>query len=130
MVNFGVPCTIAASSVLGKLRSLFLLSRKNEETMDWVSSWKMTLFSLLEDVPVSLRPLIASISLDGTSATTIIVDRYISSEEENLLIVLCFFSYTLISTLSPASKFGDAVPQENHYGDLSSTMRAVLMLCH
>ena len=75
MVNFGVPCTIAASSVLGKLRSLFLLSRKNEETMDWVSSWKMTLFSLLEDVPVSLRPLIASISLDGTSATTIIVDR-------------------------------------------------------
>ena len=74
MVNFGVPCTVAGS-VLRKLRSLFLLSRKSEETMDWVSSWKKTLFSLLEDVPVSLRPLIASISIDGTSATTLIIDR-------------------------------------------------------
>ena len=74
MVNFGVPCTVAGS-VLRKLRSLFLLSRKSEETMDWVSSWKKTLFSLLEDVPVSLRPLIASISIDGTSATTMIIDR-------------------------------------------------------
>lgn len=73
-MNFSVPCTVAGS-VLRKLRSLFLLSRKSEETMDWVSSWKMTLFSLLEDVPVSLRPLIASISIDGTSATTIIIDR-------------------------------------------------------
>ncbi|RVW93381.1 hypothetical protein CK203_022390 [Vitis vinifera] len=73
MVNFGVPCTVAGS-VLRKLRSLFLLSRKSEETMDWVSSWKKTLFSLLEDVPVSLRPLIASISIDGTSATTMIID--------------------------------------------------------
>lgn len=74
MVNFGVPCTVAGS-ILRKLRCLFLLSRKSEETMDWVSSWKMTLFSLLEDVPVSLRPLIASISIDGTSATTMIIDR-------------------------------------------------------
>lgn len=73
-MNFGVPCTVAGS-VLRKLRSLFLLSRKSEETMDWVSSWKKTLFSLLEDVPVSLRPLIASISIDGTSATTLIIDR-------------------------------------------------------
>ncbi|XP_022747527.1 uncharacterized protein LOC111297148 isoform X3 [Durio zibethinus] len=45
-----------------------------EETMDWAWSWKTTLFSLLEDVPVHLRPLIASISLDGTSATTLIID--------------------------------------------------------
>ncbi|XP_038714428.1 D-ribulose kinase isoform X2 [Tripterygium wilfordii] len=44
------------------------------ETMDWVWSWKTTLFSLLEDVPVHLRPLVASISIDGTSATTIILD--------------------------------------------------------
>lgn len=73
-MNFGVPCTVAGS-ILRKLRSLFLLSRKSEETMDWVSSWKKTLFSLLEDVPVSLRPLIASISIDGTSATTMIIDR-------------------------------------------------------
>ncbi|KAJ4964851.1 hypothetical protein NE237_016700 [Protea cynaroides] len=43
-------------------------------TIDWTSSWKMSLFLLLEDVPISLRPFIASISLDGTSATTIMVD--------------------------------------------------------
>ncbi|XP_042507359.1 D-ribulose kinase isoform X2 [Macadamia integrifolia] len=42
--------------------------------IDWASSWRMTLFLLLEDVPVSLRPFIVSISLDGTSATTIMVD--------------------------------------------------------
>ncbi|KAJ7967260.1 xylulose kinase [Quillaja saponaria] len=44
------------------------------ETYDWVSSWKVTLFSLLEDIPLHIRKLIASISIDGTSATTIIVD--------------------------------------------------------
>ncbi|OAY52458.1 D-ribulose kinase isoform X2 [Manihot esculenta] len=44
------------------------------ETIDWVQSWKTTIFSLLEDVPVHFRPLVASISIDGTSATTIIVD--------------------------------------------------------
>ncbi|KAK3195398.1 hypothetical protein Dsin_026708 [Dipteronia sinensis] len=48
----------------------------SEETIDWICSWKTTLFSLLEDVPVNLRPLIASISIDGTSATTIILDSY------------------------------------------------------
>lgn len=42
--------------------------------MDWACSWKTTIFLLLEDIPVHLRPLIASISIDGTSATTIIVD--------------------------------------------------------
>ncbi|XP_057966137.1 D-ribulose kinase isoform X2 [Malania oleifera] len=46
----------------------------NEEKMDWICSWRMTLFSLLEDVPVNLRPFVASISIDGTSATTIILD--------------------------------------------------------
>ncbi|KAK0582529.1 hypothetical protein LWI29_026622 [Acer saccharum] len=46
----------------------------SEETIDWIRSWKTTLFSLLEDVPVNLRQLIASISIDGTSATTIILD--------------------------------------------------------
>ncbi|TXG64621.1 hypothetical protein EZV62_011615 [Acer yangbiense] len=60
--------------IQGKLTSLFLLFRKSEETIDWIRSWKTTLFSLLEDVPVNLRPLIASISIDGTSATTIILD--------------------------------------------------------
>ena len=52
-----------------------LLSRKNDETIDWARSWKTTLFSLLEDVPNHYRHLVASISIDGTSATTIIVDR-------------------------------------------------------
>uniref|UniRef100_A0A5B6YSD1 D-ribulose kinase n=1 Tax=Davidia involucrata TaxID=16924 RepID=A0A5B6YSD1_DAVIN len=46
----------------------------SKETVDWMSSWKTTLFSLLEDVPVSLRPFVASIAVDGTSATTIIID--------------------------------------------------------
>ncbi|XP_061957978.1 D-ribulose kinase isoform X1 [Populus nigra] len=47
----------------------------SEEKMDWVRSWRAALFSLLEDVPAHLRPLVASISIDGTSATTLIVDR-------------------------------------------------------
>ncbi|XP_015892340.3 D-ribulose kinase isoform X1 [Ziziphus jujuba] len=46
----------------------------NEETMDWARSWKDTLFLLLEDVPYYLRELTASISIDGTSATTLIVN--------------------------------------------------------
>ncbi|KAL9671883.1 hypothetical protein QQ045_009456 [Rhodiola kirilowii] len=46
----------------------------SEERVDWVRSWKETLFSLLEDVPVHLRQLIASISVDGTSATTMIIN--------------------------------------------------------
>uniref|UniRef100_A0A7N2MZP1 D-ribulose kinase n=2 Tax=Quercus lobata TaxID=97700 RepID=A0A7N2MZP1_QUELO len=48
--------------------------RKRKETMDWVRSWKQTLFLLLEDVPFHLRQIIASISIDGTSATTMIID--------------------------------------------------------
>ncbi|KAF9603657.1 hypothetical protein IFM89_037316 [Coptis chinensis] len=43
-------------------------------TMDWAGSWKITLFTLLEDVPVNLRGFVSSISIDGTSATTIIID--------------------------------------------------------
>ncbi|KAK9113029.1 hypothetical protein Scep_020548 [Stephania cephalantha] len=46
----------------------------NGNAVDWASSWRTTLFSLLEDVPASLRPFISSISIDGTSATTMIVD--------------------------------------------------------
>ncbi|XP_008810880.1 D-ribulose kinase isoform X2 [Phoenix dactylifera] len=44
-------------------------------TIHWASSWRETLFSLLEDIPLSLRQYIASISIDGTSATTLIIDR-------------------------------------------------------
>lgn len=42
--------------------------------MDWASSWRETLLLLLEDIPASLRPYVASISIDGTSATTLIID--------------------------------------------------------
>jgi sugar (pentulose or hexulose) kinase len=45
-----------------------------EESMGWASSWKATLFSLLEDIPVTVRSLVSSISLDGTSATTLILN--------------------------------------------------------
>ncbi|KAK7264247.1 hypothetical protein RJT34_31853 [Clitoria ternatea] len=44
------------------------------ESYDWTRSWKETLFSLLEYVPIHLRKQIVSISIDGTSATTIILD--------------------------------------------------------
>ncbi|KAK3006754.1 hypothetical protein RJ639_016195 [Escallonia herrerae] len=50
----------------------------SKETVDWARSWKTTLFSLLEDVPASFRSFIASISIDGTSATTIIIDRWLT----------------------------------------------------
>ncbi|KAL2927262.1 D-ribulose kinase [Bienertia sinuspersici] len=55
-------------------RDMLSLINKNGESVDWARSWKETLFSLLEDIPIHLRPLVASISIDGTSATTIIVD--------------------------------------------------------
>lgn len=45
--------------------------------MDWVSSWKATLFSLLEDIPITVRSSVSSISLDGTSATTLILNRHV-----------------------------------------------------
>nr|GEZ13558.1 xylulose kinase-1 [Tanacetum cinerariifolium] len=47
---------------------------KNGDAIDWVQSWKTTLFSLLEDIPITMRSLITSISIDGTSATTLIID--------------------------------------------------------
>ncbi|CAL0329261.1 unnamed protein product [Lupinus luteus] len=43
------------------------------ESYDWVRSWKETLFLLLQDIPLELRKHIVSISVDGTSATTLIV---------------------------------------------------------
>ncbi|KAJ8450923.1 hypothetical protein Cgig2_032548 [Carnegiea gigantea] len=44
------------------------------ESIDWMRSWKETLFVLLEDIPFDLRPLVASMSIDGTSATTLIIN--------------------------------------------------------
>ncbi|CAN6197562.1 unnamed protein product [Urochloa humidicola] len=40
----------------------------------WARSWKAALFELIGDIPPALRPAISSISIDGTSATTLIVD--------------------------------------------------------
>ncbi|CAL5075923.1 unnamed protein product [Urochloa decumbens] len=40
----------------------------------WASSWRAALFQLIDDIPPTLRPSISSISIDGTSATTLIVD--------------------------------------------------------
>ncbi|RCV10426.1 hypothetical protein SETIT_2G111300v2 [Setaria italica] len=40
----------------------------------WASSWRAALFQLLDDIPPAHRPFISSISIDGTSATTLIVD--------------------------------------------------------
>lgn len=94
--------------------------------MDWIRSWKSTLFLLLEDIPLHLRELVVSISLDGTSATTIIVDRWMPYR---------FVPYSCVSFLFHAemhlswhSDFGNAAQLENHCGDLCSTMRVVLML--
>lgn len=64
------------------------MSRKSGESIDWVRSWKETLFSLLEDIPIDLRKHIVSISIDGTSATTIIVDRWIDQQFYNFFCVL------------------------------------------
>ncbi|KAJ9549132.1 hypothetical protein OSB04_021675 [Centaurea solstitialis] len=44
------------------------------DSIDWVRSWKTTLFSILESIPITLRSFITSISIDGTSATTLIID--------------------------------------------------------
>lgn len=109
-----------------KLKVLFLLSRKSKETMDWIRSWKSTLFLLLEDIPLHLRKLVVSISLDGTSATTIIVDRCMPYGSVPYSGVNFLFHAEM--HLSWHSGFGNAAQLENHYGDLCSTMRVVLML--
>lgn len=44
----------------------YVLSRKKEDAIDWLRSWKTTLFSLLEDIPMTMCSLITSISMDGT----------------------------------------------------------------
>lgn len=68
-----------------------MLSRKSGESQDWVRSWKETLFSLLEDVPLDIRKHIVAISIDGTSATTLIVDRWMSIIDLHFLILFNLF---------------------------------------
>lgn len=93
--------------------------------MDRARSWKATLFLLLEDVPLHLRELIASISVDGTSATTLIVNRWMPQE-----FVTCssYSSFLVKSAFQQESEFDVAATQESQYGDLSFTMRVALML--
>ncbi|KAL5985787.1 hypothetical protein ACLOJK_027774 [Asimina triloba] len=45
-----------------------------DNAIDWASSWHETLFLLLDDLPVRHRPYVMSMSIDGTSATTLIID--------------------------------------------------------
>ncbi|KAJ6346072.1 hypothetical protein OIU78_008667 [Salix suchowensis] len=55
---------------------LMLLIQPGRTTKKWIGCGHggQRYFSLLEDIPIHLRPLVASISIDGTSATTLIVD--------------------------------------------------------
>jgi hypothetical protein len=108
----------------GELRILFLMSRKSKDAIDWIHSWKSTLLLLLEDVPFHLRQLIASISIDGTSATTIIIDRWVPFR----FVPYCLHCFPFPCQDAFEEGIGIVARQENHCGDLSSTMRAVLML--
>uniref|UniRef100_A0A803LPC4 D-ribulose kinase n=1 Tax=Chenopodium quinoa TaxID=63459 RepID=A0A803LPC4_CHEQI len=90
------------------------------ESVNWARSWKETLFSLLEDVPVQLRPLVCSISIDGTSATTMIVNRDGGSS--------CFISLVIVVYESVAFRLVDAALQGSHYVGLFCIMRVARML--
>lgn len=52
------------------------LARQVGQTTNWAGSWREALFQLLGDIPSVHRPSISSISIDGTSATTLIIDRF------------------------------------------------------
>ena len=121
---------------------MFGLPRKSEETMDWSRSWKATLFALLEDVPPRFRRAIESISIDGTSATTLIVDRWSDHLPGDLfsqtsLRVFCFcFGFLLRKLLGCGSMYScnansvrAAATQESRCGDRFSTTRAAPTLC-
>uniref|UniRef100_A0A452XST0 Uncharacterized protein n=1 Tax=Aegilops tauschii subsp. strangulata TaxID=200361 RepID=A0A452XST0_AEGTS len=51
------------------------LARQVGQTTNWASSWREALFQLLGDIPPVHRSSISSISIDGTSSTTLIIDR-------------------------------------------------------
>ncbi|KAF8690749.1 hypothetical protein HU200_041133 [Digitaria exilis] len=50
------------------------VARQVGDAAGWASSWKEALFQLVGDIPPAHRPSISSIAIDGTSATTLIVD--------------------------------------------------------
>ncbi|KAK4562590.1 hypothetical protein RGQ29_005191 [Quercus rubra] len=74
LLVLGLHSSTREGQFMPKGREIIRYIRKRKETVDWVHSWKQTLFLLLEDVPFHLRQIIASISIDGTSATTMIID--------------------------------------------------------
>ena len=53
---------------------IFLLDNQEKAADDYASAWKSTLFSLLADLPLEIRQRVRAIAIDGTSATTLIVD--------------------------------------------------------
>ncbi|KAG6555637.1 hypothetical protein Mapa_002873 [Marchantia paleacea] len=42
---------------------------------EWATVWKDTLFTLIDALPTEVRSRVVAISLDGTSSTTMIIDR-------------------------------------------------------
>jgi hypothetical protein len=54
---------------------IYILYTQVGDAAGWASSWRAALFQLLADVPPAHRPSVSSISIDGTSATALIVDR-------------------------------------------------------
>ncbi|KAM3695414.1 hypothetical protein ACJW31_07G129500 [Castanea mollissima] len=74
LLVLGLHSSTGEGQFMPKGRENIRYIRKRKETVDWVRSWKQTLFLLLEDIPFHLRQIIASISIDGTSATTMILD--------------------------------------------------------
>ena len=49
--------------------------RQDENGKSWEKSWSETLEALLGEIPREICARVASISIDGTSATTLIMDR-------------------------------------------------------
>eukprot|EP00238_Polyblepharides_amylifera_P003807 CAMPEP_0196586466 /NCGR_PEP_ID=MMETSP1081-20130531/54380_1 /TAXON_ID=36882 /ORGANISM="Pyramimonas amylifera, Strain CCMP720" /LENGTH=478 /DNA_ID=CAMNT_0041908363 /DNA_START=97 /DNA_END=1533 /DNA_ORIENTATION=- len=76
-IDFGTSG--ARATVIDEDRSTLAESRRSYEAHDGDSSladsWERALFGLLEDVPSELRSHIASIAIDGTSATAMLVQE-------------------------------------------------------
>lgn len=83
-------------SIQNEFRNCFVV-RKSKDVIDWVHSWKLTLFQLLEDIPNEFRALIASISIDGTSSTTMIIDRLLL----RFVTCHCYINCVFINFLFP-----------------------------
>lgn len=74
LLGLDMPSLINKAKFKPKQNASTLYIWKSGESIDWMRSWKETLLLLLEDIPFDLRPLVASMSIDGTSATTLIIN--------------------------------------------------------